>query len=69
MAPAPTAQSCPSASHPAAPLQSQRDRTTNAAAAAAAGRHHAGALAQQCFNKGRLLTGAAKLSQKCIEDM
>lgn len=67
MAPVPTARSCPSASHPAAPLQSRRGITINNAAAA--DRCYADALAQHGFNNDRLLTGAVKLKQKYIEDI
>jgi len=66
MAPTPIALSCPSVPHPAAPLQSRRDVTTNSAAA---DRHYADARVQSCSNNDRLLTGAVKLKQNCIEDI
>lgn len=54
--------------HEAAPqlLSGLRDMTTNNAAA---DRHYADALVQYCFNNDRLVTGAVKLKQKCIEDI
>lgn len=47
-------------------LSGLRDMTTNNAAA---DRHYADALVQYCFNNDRLVIGAVKLKQKCIEDI